>query len=39
MSNVRAKDGRYYKICDDISAIMEKQGLVLYNDIILVNAV
>ena len=40
MSNVRGgKKGGYYDICSDITRIMERNGLILYNEIILVNAI
>jgi hypothetical protein len=39
MSNVRAKDGAYYDICGDITRIMQACGLVLYNDIVLLNSI
>jgi DNA modification methylase len=39
MSNVRAKDGAYYDICGDITRIMQGCGLVLYNDIVLLNSI
>lgn len=40
MSNVRGgKRGGYYDICSDITRIMQRNGLVLYNEIILVNAI
>lgn len=39
MSNVRGKDGAYYDICGDITKIMERNGLKLYNEIILVNVI
>ena len=38
MSNVRGgKDGAYYDICSDITRIMQRNGLMLYNEIILLN--
>lgn len=39
MSNVRDKKGFYQDICGDIRAIMARNGLALYNEIILVNSV
>lgn len=40
MSNVRGgKKGGYFDICSDITRIMQRNGLVLYNEIILVNAI
>lgn len=40
MSNVRGgKKGGYYDICSDITKIMERNGLILYNEIILINAI
>lgn len=40
MSNVRNhSNGGYYDICGDICRIMEKQGLILYNEFILVNSI
>ena len=40
MSNVRDhKDGHYYDICSDISRIFEKNGCILYNEIILLNVI
>lgn len=39
MSNVRDRRGFYRDICGDIRAIMARNGLHLYNEIILVNAV
>ena len=39
MSNVRDKRGFYRDICGDIRAIMAANGLQLYNEIVLVNAV
>ncbi len=40
MSNVRGgKKGGYHDICSDITRIMQRNGLVLYNEIILVNAI
>lgn len=39
MSNVRNKKGLYHDICGDIRAIMARNGLALYNEIILINAV
>ena len=38
MSNIRDKRGFYIDIVGDIKAIMEKNGLHLYNDIILINS-
>lgn len=40
MSNVRNHgNGGYYDICGDICRIMEKGGLILYNEFILINSV
>lgn len=40
MSNVRNHDGGgYYDICGDIVRIMQNNGLALYNEFILVNAI
>lgn len=39
MSNVRDKRGFYRDICGDIRAIMAANGLQLYNEIVLINAV
>lgn len=39
MSNVRSKRGFYQDICGDITAIMRRCGLHLYNEMILVNSV
>ena len=40
MSNVRNHgNGGYYDICGDICRIMEKGGMVLYNEFILINSV
>lgn len=39
MSNVRDRRGFYQDICGDIRSIMRRNGLHLYNEIILVNAV
>lgn len=39
MSNVRDKRGFYHDICGDIRAIMARNGLALYNEIVLVNSV
>ena len=40
MSNVRGgKRGGYYDICSDITRIMQRSGLILYNEIILINAI
>lgn len=39
MSNVRDKRGFYRDICGDIRSIMAENGLHLYNEIILINAV
>lgn len=40
MSNVRNHtDGGYYDICGDICRIMEKGGMTLYNEFILINSV
>lgn len=38
MSNIRDKNGFYIHIVDDIKRIMQKNGLRLYNDIILINS-
>ena len=37
MSDVRDKKGYYLPICDDITRIFAKNGMSLYNEIILVN--
>lgn len=37
MSDVRDKKGYYLPICDDITRIFAKNGMYLYNEIILVN--
>ncbi len=37
MSDVRDKKGFYLPICDDITRIFKKNGMQLYNEIILVN--
>lgn len=39
MSNVRDKRGFYRDICGDIRAIMARNGLHLYNEIVLINSV
>lgn len=40
MSNVRNHtNGGYYDICGDIVRIMQKQGLILYDEFILVNSI
>lgn len=39
MSNVRDGRGFYHDICGDIRAIMRENGLALYNELILINAV
>ena len=39
MSNVRDGRGFYQDICGDIRAIMRENGLYLYNELILINAV
>lgn len=40
MSNVRNHtNGAYYDICGDICRIMEKAGMILYNEFILVNSI
>lgn len=40
MSNVRGgKKGAYYDICSDITRIMQRNGLILYDEIILINAI
>jgi len=40
MSNVRGgKKGGYYDICSDITKIMERNGLILYNEIIYKQAI
>ena len=40
MSNVRGgRRGGYYDICSDITRIMQRSGLILYNEIILINAI
>lgn len=37
LSNVRGKDGAYYDICGEITKELQGVGLVLYNDIILLD--
>lgn len=40
MSNVRNhSNGGYYDICGDMCRIMQKQGLILYNEFILINTI
>lgn len=39
MSNVRDKRGFYRDICGDVRAIMARNGLALYNELVLVNVV
>lgn len=39
MSNVRSKNGAYYRISDDIKDIFERNWMCFYNDIILINSV
>lgn len=37
MSNVRGGAGAYYDICSDITRIMQRNGLLLYNELVLLN--
>ena len=38
MSNVRNKtDGAYYDICGDITRVFQREGMTLYNELVLVN--
>lgn len=39
MSNVRSKNGAYYRVSDDIKDIFERNWMCFYNDIILINSV
>lgn len=39
MSNVRNKtDGAYYDICGDITRIFQREGMTLYNELVLINS-
>lgn len=39
MSNVRGKDGGYFDICGDITRIFAREGMKLYNELVLVNQI
>ena len=38
MSNVRANNGAYHDICGDITRIFQREGMILYNELVLVNS-
>lgn len=38
MSNVRASNGAYHDICGDITRIFQREGMMLYNELVLVNS-